>query len=297
MNNKILYNVSIEQLLQNKLGSGLGRDIIISPNLPDYIDLFTFPLRVDAIVFLVCLKGTARISINLKEWELSKDMYLISLPENTIGLKHISNDFEGYTFILSMDYIRSISLNLKEILPYYGYVRIHPCFQVAHASVKLILQYFNLLSVLLNEDDSIRKKDIVKGLINSLVNKLADDLDEFGVRSITVKTKSKEYYFMNFTELLLVHFREEHGVGFYAKKLGLTPKYLSAIMKDVSGMTAAEWINNYMVLEAQTLLSFTDMNIMQIADHLNFPNQSFFSKYFKQHVGQTPKQYRNSNNV
>jgi AraC-like DNA-binding protein len=294
MNEKILFNVSIENLLQNKIGSGFGRDIIISPNLPDYIDLFTFPLRVDAVVFMVCLKGAARISINLKEWEVSRDMYLISLPENTIGLQQISDDFEGYTFILSMDYMRSISLDLKEILPYYGYVRIQPCFQVAPANVKLILQYFNLLSVVLNEDDSIRKKDIVKGLINSLVNKLADDLDEFGVRSITVKTKSKEYYFMNFTELLLLHFREEHSVGFYGRKLGLTPKYLSALMKEVSGMTAADWINNYMILEARTLLSFTDMNIMQIADHLNFPNPSFFSKYFKQHVGITPKQYRNA---
>jgi len=292
MNKKNLFKLSIEYLLQNNIGKGLDSDIIISTELQKQIALFRFPLRVDAIAFMVCLKGTASISVNMKEHVISKNMYILSLPENMIGLNYISKDFEGYTMLLSMDYLQSISLNLKDVIPYYAYIRIQPCFQVSNSNVNVFIQYFNLLSILLDQENGERKKDIIKGLINSQIHKLAEDLDKHGIRSIFLKTKSKEYYFMNFIELLLRHFKEEHSAGFYAKRLGLTPKYLSSIMKEVSGISASQWINNYIVQEAQSLLHFSDMNIMQIADHLNFANQSFFSKYFKHHTGLTPKQYR-----
>ena len=71
----------------------------------------------------------------------------------------------------------------------------------------------------------------------------------------------------------------------------LSPKYFTTLIKKASGQTAADWINHYVILEAKNLLKYSTMNVQEIAYSLNFPNQSFFGKYFKHHTGMTPSQY------
>jgi len=98
----------------------------------------------------------------------------------------------------------------------------------------------------------------------------------------------------NFLEVLQKHYKVERGVDFYADKLCLTPKYLSTVIRQTSGKTAGEWIDEYVMLEAKALLKSTKMTIQQISDELNFPSQSFFGKYFKRLEGVPPKVYRES---
>ena len=97
---------------------------------------------------------------------------------------------------------------------------------------------------------------------------------------------------MIFYNLILQYYKDSREVGFYAKKLCLTPKYLSVIIKEFTGNSALGWINDYVILEAKSLLKSTNMTIQQISDELNFPSQSFFGKYFKRLVGVSPKVYR-----
>jgi YesN/AraC family two-component response regulator len=100
-----------------------------------------------------------------------------------------------------------------------------------------------------------------------------------------------------FMELVQEHYREERLIGFYADKLCITPKYLSKLIKEHTGRSAGEWIDNHVILEARAMLQSSDMTIQQIAASLNFPNQSFFGKYFKRATGLSPKQYRSSKGV
>ena len=79
---------------------------------------------------------------------------------------------------------------------------------------------------------------------------------------------------------------------FYADRLCITPRYLSAICKELTGMTATESINNHVMVNARILLASTDMSVLQISEELNFPNPSFFSQFFKRHEGVVPKTYR-----
>ena len=71
-------------------------------------------------------------------------------------------------------------------------------------------------------------------------------------------------------------------------------KYLSKVIKDNSGMSAGEWIDNYVAMEAKALLKSANMTVKQIIDELNFSSQSFFGRYFKRIVGVSPKEYRKS---
>ena len=74
--------------------------------------------------------------------------------------------------------------------------------------------------------------------------------------------------------------------------MGITPKYLSETVKSVSKNTPMEWIDNYVTLAIRVLLKDTTKTIKDIADEMNFPNQSFLGKYFRMHVGVSPSEYR-----
>jgi AraC-like DNA-binding protein len=98
--------------------------------------------------------------------------------------------------------------------------------------------------------------------------------------------------FTRFIRLVEENCREERRVSWYARRLGITPKYLSEIVKQTSKRTPNQWIDNYVILEIRVLLKSTTKNIKQISEELYFPNQSFLGKYFKEHVGVSPKMYR-----
>lgn len=101
-----------------------------------------------------------------------------------------------------------------------------------------------------------------------------------------------EEYFCRFMQVLSQSYKAERRVEFYASKLCITPKYLSALIKEVSGKRPSEWIEELVMLEAKSLLRYSKITIQEIAYQLNFPNSSFFGKYFKRYTGLSPKNYR-----
>ena len=140
--------------------------------------------------------------------------------------------------------------------------------------------------------------DIVSGLIAATIYKVGDIMYHYLAEHPEEQNNSHnraEEYFKQFTHLLGEHFREERSVGFYARQLCITPKYLTTLIKRISGQSVSEWIDNYVILEAKTLLKYSTMSIQEIAYYLNFPNQSFFGSYFKRNTGMSPSQYKAQN--
>jgi YesN/AraC family two-component response regulator len=102
----------------------------------------------------------------------------------------------------------------------------------------------------------------------------------------------KDELFMQFVESVKEHYIKHRNIVFYADLLCVSPKYLSSVVHLVSGKYATDWINQYVVLEAKTLLRSDGVSIKDVSNRLHFANQSFFAKYFKQHTGYTPKEYK-----
>ena len=106
-----------------------------------------------------------------------------------------------------------------------------------------------------------------------------------------------EIYFKLARDILSIslvskHHVRERGVGYYADRLNLSPKYLSKVIKKVSGRSAPEWIDGFVVLEAKSLLRYSGMSVKEIAAALNFNSQSLFYKFFLSHTGMSPSAYR-----
>jgi AraC-like DNA-binding protein len=108
------------------------------------------------------------------------------------------------------------------------------------------------------------------------------------------KSNRTKVIFDRFMRLVMDQHIQHRTVGFYAEQLNLTPKYLSKIIKTASGRSAPEWIDSYVILEANNLLKYSTTPIEEIVYKLNFPNQSVFYKFFKSRTGMTPSEYRNS---
>ncbi|MBQ5473674.1 MAG: AraC family transcriptional regulator, partial [Lachnospiraceae bacterium] len=123
--------------------------------------------------------------------------------------------------------------------------------------------------------------------IISVMSDLAESM-----KAVEKKPSREELYFKQFMSLLNMHYITDRSVMFYADKMHLSPKYLSAVVKKVSGQTPSNWIDGLVIMEAKNLLKYSEMNIQEIAYMMNFPNQSFFGKYFKQRTGMTPSAYR-----
>lgn len=85
---------------------------------------------------------------------------------------------------------------------------------------------------------------------------------------------------------------KERDISFYAEKLCLTPKYLSSIIRDVSGELAGNWIDNYVIIEAKALLISSNLTIQEICYKLNFSTPSSFTRFFKRITGMSPRKFR-----
>lgn len=97
-----------------------------------------------------------------------------------------------------------------------------------------------------------------------------------------------------FFYLIMQHYKENREVAFYAKELCITPKYLTTIIKAVSGKSAKDWILEYIILEIKALLRDSSLNIQEIVVKTNFANQSSLGRFFRKHTGMSPSEYRKS---
>ena len=101
-----------------------------------------------------------------------------------------------------------------------------------------------------------------------------------------------EHLAYEFLKLVPQHITRERSVQFYADRLNVTAKYLSRCVKDVTGKTCGAIIDEMVILEARVLLDDPELSVAQVADQLHFANPFFFSRFFKDHTGLSPKAYR-----
>ncbi len=87
-------------------------------------------------------------------------------------------------------------------------------------------------------------------------------------------------------------FNEQRNVQYYANELNVNPKYLTQTVKEVSGKSAGELIDDFVIQEAKLLLTDSSLSISEVGDILHFSDQSFFGKFFKRHTGFSPSEFR-----
>lgn len=266
----------------------------VAANSASEIEIFRFPSRLNALIIGVGTEGETSLTSNLQEFRLKKDSLFIFSPKHILQVQS-NNRFKAHLIVIAPDFLKRINIDTKRMMPLFLQFGSLPCMELTHAESQSLRSFISMVEQELKGSETDFSSEIIGGLIAATIYKVGDILTHYLTEHPEVDSpihNRAEEYFRQFTELLGEHYKHERSVGFYARQLCITPKYLTTLIKRISGKSVSEWIDNYVILEAKTLLKYSNMSVQEIAYYLNFPNQSFFGSYFKRNAGMSPSQYK-----
>jgi len=244
-----------------------------------------------AYTFTLVLDGWLRLVYNGEELTLQPgDLYMYS-PGLSVTIVSASDNYHGICLLADEDVtIESPIVHDLVHIAYTPVVQLHqPKIALPSSDAqKLADKMFEIRDYL--HSDHIYKAEILRMLYAIFLLDLQNVQDK--VISRRIVSQRVEDIFINFIRLLPHHFAEHHDIAFYAQQLNITPVYLSRIVRQVTGRTVIDYVNQFLVMEASFLLRTSQLSIMQIAEQLHFADQASFSKFFSRMKGRSPRAYR-----
>ena len=245
------------------------------------------PFIINDHRFGIITRGEGEVNFNLVDHHLTAGTLIYIGPGTIITPIRFSNDLELQGIGLLADFPMPFA-DGQFPSAFNGQVR---DFQlpVAKEDLQTARNILDTLWHLVHQPDYHRQtaSSLVAALMHHydrLFHQQADNL---------AATRSREQtIFDRFILLVNQHCREQHQISYYAERLCLTERYLGTIVRQTSGTTAKEWIDRALIARIKVELRHTDKSVARISEEMNFPNPSFFSKYFKRLTQQTPAQYR-----
>ena len=285
-----------DRLLQFDRDLSSGKNICSSRGV-----LVTFPsslkklFHMKGLGVIICHRGSFQFSLNQKVCSAKAGESLFIPEEGAFQVLQESEDMEVQILIYQIEPIRDIMGNA--VVTMYMYSRITPdepsCVWTTGEEEE-ITKYMSLLDSAVEVEENPFKLYEQKLLLLALTyricsmynRKLVNDGEEAGGR--------KNEVFIRLIQLIEKYYMQERGVEFYADKLCLSPKYLSAISKSICGYTVQELVFKAIIRKCISLLKNTQKNIQEISNDFGFPNASYFGTFFKKQMGMSPQQYRKS---
>lgn len=243
--------------------------------------------------FILGLKGRMTLSVNLTPFEVTANTLLTIIPHHIVQGHTVTEDFEGYLVLFTPSFAADINL-LRNNLPFMTEMRYNPLVRLDEKETKLFTDFCQFFQNIEGNDLIGQSPEVRKGLLTSLLYTLGALYRRQLPQVPNEKQSRANIIFKRFLTLLVEHYGRERSVAFYASKLCITPKYLGTICRDVSSRMATDIIASAVVLDAKAKLHNSDLTVQEISNSLNFPNASFFGRYFKRHTGLSPIQYRES---
>ena len=251
------------------------------------------PTRMTFILMALCRKGQAQYSIDTREQIVQPGDLLFISEGHIVDNYSASPDFECSCILVSTQFYQSFVQNVKNVSSLLLFSMNNPVVRLTPREIQTYSNYFQTIRDKIADTQHHYRIELVKALLLAMFYDMSGVI--YRVEQSSSKGQSRaDVMFAKFIRLLEENFRKERRVGWYANKMGITAKYLSEIVKNVSKRTPNEWIDSYVILEIRVMLKNSTRTIGQITEDLNFPNQSFLGKFFKEHVGVSPTEYRKS---
>ena len=256
------------------------------------------PCRFDGYMLLYCVKGRIRLNVNLAEYCIEEGMIFMNVPGNIIRVNEIldvpKEEVRYVCVAMSKDFLKGMHLDANKIFNEGMSMMENPSVRLSQNEMDTVKCGLEVITRIVNSD-ALYKKEALLSTLSSMFyllmgvwRKRGEELHD------SAQTNRSKIIFDQFIKLVSEYHTRYRNVGFYADKLCLTPKYLSKLIKNATGRSAPDWIDQYVILEAKNLLKYSGVTIKEIVYRLNFPNQSVFYKFFKARTGMTPTEYRNS---
>ena len=269
-------NYTVERMFTRE-GFAINLDIVRKNAPSGLIEMIQIPFYINDNRILRVLSGSVRLDLNLTEYELSAGDIVLLREGASFEVKEVSEDASAEALVFFHGAI-NFSYSSDSV------VLVHPQNEEWNEISHIFYTIYSFAARL------PYRPEIVEPLIQSLVNYILT-LER---RINTTQDSTASSIFNRFITELNLNKNGKMSVTYYADRLCISPQYLSRIVSQVSGKTASDWINKAVITEARILLRNTSSAISDIAESLNFPNDSFFCRFFKRKTGQTPTEYRKS---
>jgi AraC-like DNA-binding protein len=249
--------------------------------------------RMNFIIMGLCEKGHAEYNMDTQRQVLNPGQVVLISERHIIDSFKASPDLEGVCMLISVPFYNEIMRNVSDISAMFLFAHNHPVFTLPERDQRVFRNYFDIIKLKASDKENHFRYDLVRTLLLAMFYDMSNIIYRYRDVKEGRQTRS-EIIFTQFIKLVGQNYRQERRVSWYAEQLDITPKYLSEMVKQVSKRTPNEWIDTYVTLELRVLLKNTTLSIRDIATELNFPNQSFLGKYFKEHAGISPSRFRKS---
>ena len=247
----------------------------------------------------LCTQGTCNLIVNDKSCHIRYGNVLIKSPLVQLGNIESSDDFE-FTPIIEDDieYFAPIASDNIDIIQ--DLLRMNKFDSTLEpADLDFLLHRKELIDErkreLAQEGTSTRQQKLIENIIVMMEQITLLEYAKILLNRNSVhpdKPQKEDNILVKFIFLLFQHYKRHRRVGFYAGALMISPNHFTRIIKKVSGRTPSEWIVLVTINQAKKLLRRKNIRVKDVAQELRFPEQFTFRKYFKQHTGFSPLEYK-----
>ena len=289
--NEVL-NVGLDDIMRHKQIPYKSGDVVLLDEQDVMKHSFNPPVQIDAAVLVLCTDGMMEIEVETNNYKLFRGDLLVCGPNRVMKPIKLLNNTAFKIIFLSQFMHRSGIGYQRSIWDKAFYLGTNPMIHLSDTQITQFEEYYRLLCEKLKNPSSSYHSEIMQSILQAMMYEILSYLDGVVVSENDRFVRQGEILFRRFVGLLAESKVKSRFVYYYADKLNVSTKYLSAVCKQVSGKTAGDIIDEFVMKDIIRMLKYSDKSIKEIALELDFPNISFFGKYVKAHLGVSPKAYR-----
>ncbi len=255
-------------------------------------ELTSEPIRLNCTMIALCTKGAAVFNIDTKDCEIVPGSEALLLYDIVFFIRHSSPDFTVRMFIFSREISNQAFMRFDSI--FFSRVYDNPIYRNLSGGEDKVLAYFTILSDIQSDPRNNYRNLIAMNLLRAFSLDVYDKVQRHAGGQQSGTSSRREEIYGRFMNLVNAECRRHRDVAWYAGQLCITPRYLAGITDSVSGDSPKELIDYVLVQEIKILLTFSGMPCQEIADRLNFPDQSYLGRFFRRQTGMSLSDYRRS---
>ena len=249
-----------------------------------------YPYKQMFFLAFFCQKGYIKTTFNLQEYEMRDNNIFVCFAGAIISDFKMAPGTQFFAMALNEEFFfnNNPSSCMRVIRENMLRSRL---IQSNEAQLAFAFSMYKMLREIVIVPDFSFKTEAARGIVITLATGLAQWLLKNPIREDKTTLGQHEVLFLDFLQAIHTHCHKERKITYYANLFDISPKYFSKIIYDISGRHAGDWIREHVTLEAKAMLNSGEMSVQEVSDALNFPNPSFFGKYFRAYTGCSPKQY------
>ncbi len=298
MSNTTVNELNLNIITQLSISSGIryfDGDAVFVDNVKTVPELKHSFVKTTFETFVFCLEGTLSLTVNDKSHSLTKHDVMFVGQNTIVGDIVRSDDFDCKIIIVTPEF--GLNFINKTIFDTIMKIQAHPIIKLTPEEIDLMMRYYELAVYKFEHPSLNYGRETMLNLLRSMALDLLSSISQHNSNGQQPILRQGDKIFNRFIMLLSGNETNNRSVQYYADQLCISSKYLTSICNQKANQTAGEIIASHLVGRIKQLLLYSGKSIKEIAVEMGFENLSFFGKYVKKHLGDSPNRYRKKHAV